>query len=69
MAKNRGDLPKVLNQKSARRLLEENGWTHTMGGKHLKMEKEGRRPITLPHHNRDYPKGLTQAILKQAGLK
>jgi len=61
---------KLLNQKSARKLLEENGWTMTVGGKHnIKMEKEGHRPITLPkHRNEDYSKGLTAAIKKAAGL-
>jgi predicted RNA binding protein YcfA (HicA-like mRNA interferase family) len=61
----------VLNQKSARKLLEENGWAMTRGGKHvIKMTKRGERPITLPHHKkRDYPPGLTAAILRQAGLK
>jgi predicted RNA binding protein YcfA (HicA-like mRNA interferase family) len=34
------------------------------------MTKPGDRPITLPHHkNRDYPPGLTNAILRQVGLK
>ena len=61
----------VLNQKAARKLLEEHGWTMTRGGKHVvKMTKPSERPITLPHHkNRDYPPGLTNAILRQAGLK
>lgn len=60
----------LLNQKSARKLLEANGWTKTRGGKHnIKMEKSGKRPITLPmHHGEDYSKSLTSAILKQAGL-
>ena len=42
----------------------------TRGGKHvMKMEKAGERPITLPHHRGEtYGKGLTAAILKQAGL-
>jgi len=42
----------------------------TRGGKHVvKMEKEGSRPITLPHHRgKSYSKGLTAAILRQAGL-
>jgi hypothetical protein len=39
----------VLNQKSARKLLEANGWTMTRGGKHVvKMTKPGERPITSP---------------------
>ena len=61
----------VLNQKSARKLLEQNGWAMVHGGKRVvKMTKPGARPITLPHHkNRDYPPGLTTAILRQAGLK
>jgi predicted RNA binding protein YcfA (HicA-like mRNA interferase family) len=65
-----GGLPKVLNQRTARRLLEQHGWTMTRGGKHMKMEKPGNRPITLPYHKgRDYSPGLTAAILRQAGLK
>lgn len=42
----------------------------TRGGKHVvKMEKEGLRPITLPYHRgKTYGKGLTAAIVKQAGL-
>jgi predicted RNA binding protein YcfA (HicA-like mRNA interferase family) len=63
-------LPRVLNQKTARALLESEGWTKTEGGKHqVKMEKAGCRPITLPDHKRrDYPVGMTRAILKEAGL-
>lgn len=61
----------TLNQKAAIRLLEEDGWTRTTGGKHqVKMVKRGSRPITLPSHKgRDYSKGLTAAILRQAGLR
>jgi predicted RNA binding protein YcfA (HicA-like mRNA interferase family) len=53
-----------------RKLLEAYGWVETVGGKHVvKMEKPGRRPITLPaNKRRDYPPGLRTAILKQAGL-
>jgi len=60
-----------LSQRQAKRLLERNGWTETIGAKHVvKMEKEGRRPITLPHHGgSDYSPSLTAAILRQAGLK
>ena len=62
---------KTLNQKAAIRLLEENGWKRTRGGKHqVKMTKPGSRPITLPvHKGRDYSRGLTAAILRQAGLR
>jgi len=64
-------IPRVLNQVKARKLLEADGWTKTIGGKHaVKMEKPGRRPITLPHHQgRDYSASLTHAILREAGLK
>jgi predicted RNA binding protein YcfA (HicA-like mRNA interferase family) len=61
----------TLDQKKAIKLLKENGWAQARGGKHqVKMKKSGCRPITLPHHKgRDYPPGLTHAILKQAGLR
>ncbi len=64
-------LPKTLTQRQARSLLEQNGWKCTIGGKHnVKMVKEGCRPITLPQHKGQvYPAGLTEAILKEAGLK
>lgn len=59
------------SQKKAIKLLRENGWTQSRGGKHqVKMIKPGCRPITLPRHKgRDYQPGLTSAILKQAGLQ
>jgi hypothetical protein len=66
-----GEPPKVLNQRSAKKLLEAHGWTETLGGKHVvKMEKLGRRPITLPHDKGTggYPPGLRSAILREAGL-
>jgi predicted RNA binding protein YcfA (HicA-like mRNA interferase family) len=61
---------KPLSQKSAKKLLEEHGWTETRGGKHtVKMDKPGHRPITLPmHRSNDYGRKPTAAILKQAGL-
>jgi predicted RNA binding protein YcfA (HicA-like mRNA interferase family) len=67
----RADLPKTLNQRTARALLEANGWVCTQGGKHvIKMEKPGQRPITLPaNKRRDYSPGLRSAILREAGLK
>ena len=63
--------PKRLNQKSAESLLRSVGWRRTLGGKHVvKMEKAGHRPITLPHHRGGtYSAFLTNAILRQAGLK
>jgi predicted RNA binding protein YcfA (HicA-like mRNA interferase family) len=61
----------TLNQKKAIKLLRENGWKQSRGGKHqVKMTKRGHRPITLPQHKgRDYPVGLARAIIRQAGLK
>lgn len=61
----------LLNQKSAQKLLEKNGWTKSIGGKHnVKMTKPGHRPITLPmHKGQDYSKGLSQSIRKAANLE
>lgn len=63
-------IPKTLNQKTAKALLEAHGWVETLGGKHnVKMEKPGQRPITLPHHKGgDYGAYLRSAILRQSGL-
>ena len=64
-------VPWVFNQRELKRLHKENGWTETLGGKHVvKMTKPGHRPITLPRHRgRDYSASLAAAILRQAGLK
>jgi predicted RNA binding protein YcfA (HicA-like mRNA interferase family) len=61
---------KLLNQKSAIKLLKKHGWTKTVGGKHgVKMVRSGDRPITLPtHRGGDYGLDLTRRILKQAGI-
>jgi predicted RNA binding protein YcfA (HicA-like mRNA interferase family) len=69
--KRRQQIPRTMNQREAQALLESNGWKRTLGGKHVvKMEKEGRRPITLPSCNGEqYSVGLTSRILTQAGLK
>ena len=63
-------MAKLLNQKSARKLLEAHDWVKPVGGEHnIKMEKPGIRPITLPmHKGADYSAGLTQSILKAAGI-
>lgn len=63
-------MPRLLSQKTTRKLLEEHGWTKTVGGKHnIKMEKPGKRPITLPKHKgADYSLGLTRSILKAANI-
>ena len=71
MPKAAGGIPKTLCQRTARALLEAEGWAYSVGGRHVvKMVKAGERPITLPdNHRRDYPAGLRDAILNQAGLK
>lgn len=63
--------PKSLNQRTMKKLLEENGWTEERGGRHVvKMTKPGHRPVTLPiHKSAVYGPGLCSAILTQAGLK
>lgn len=65
------EIKRAMTQKELKRLLEEHGWHATVGGKHqVKMEKQGERPITLPmHKGKAYAVGLTNAILKQAGIK
>lgn len=64
-------LPKRLSQATAKKLLEQEGWIKTLGGKHnIKMEKPGQRPITLPRHKGEtYSPGLTTGILRSAKLK
>jgi predicted RNA binding protein YcfA (HicA-like mRNA interferase family) len=59
----------TLNQKKAIKLLLDNGWTRSRGGKHqVKMTKPGCRPITLPQHKgRDYPMGLARRCLDRRG--
>jgi hypothetical protein len=62
----KGLQPKVDAQAPRRAWLAD-----TLGGKHnIKMVKDGEeRPITLPmHKGRDYSRGLTASILKQAGV-
>ncbi len=60
---------KLLSQKTAIKLLKSHGWKKGVGGNHaVKMSKDGAA-ITLPHcKGADYGKGLTAAILKQAGI-
>jgi hypothetical protein len=55
-----------------KRLLEANGWTEELGGKHVvKMTKPGHRPITLPHDKGGggYPVNLSVKIMRQAELR
>jgi predicted RNA binding protein YcfA (HicA-like mRNA interferase family) len=63
-------MAKLLDQRGAIRLLKADGWMQSRGGKHVvKMVKPGMRPVTLPHnHGEPYSKGLSAAVVKQAGL-
>lgn len=57
-----------MTQKEMIKLLTANGWTKTKGGKgaHVKLEKAGERPITIPHG--EINKYTERSIKKQAGL-
>ena len=60
-----------MTGKQLRKLLEENGWClDRISGSHHIMIREGCRSIPIPvHGSSDLPKGLLNAILKQAGIK
>ena len=60
-----------MTGKQLRKLLEENGWClDRISGSHHIMIREGNRSVPIPiHGNSDLPKGLLEAILKQAGIK
>ena len=53
------------------KIMKRNGWIlDRISGSHHVMVKEGRRSIPVPvHGKKDIPKGLANAILKQAGIK
>lgn len=57
-----------MTQKEMVKLLAANGWIKTKGGKgsHIKMEKRGERPITVPHG--ELNKYTERGIRKQAGI-
>src|ERR1700722_7111646 len=63
--------PAPLNYRAAVRLLVQNGYSMGTPARHgTKMVKEGASPVILPRHgNRSYGKGLTHAIVTQAGLQ
>lgn len=57
-------------QKQMKKRMETEGWVNTGGGKHvIKMSKPGHRPVTIPFCGGEtLDIGLSQAILKQAGI-
>ena len=60
-----------MNGKQLKRILEQNGWQlDRISGSHHIMIRAGRRSIPVPvHGSADLPKGLVNAILKQAEIK
>lgn len=60
-----------MTGKQLKKLLVESGWQlDRISGSHHITIREGRRSIPVPvHGNADLPKGLVNAILKQAGIK
>ncbi len=60
-----------MTGKALLKLFIVNGWQlDRIQGSHHIMVKEGMRAVPIPiHGNRDLPKGLESAILKQAGIK
>lgn len=57
-----------MTQKQMVKLLTSNGWVKSDGGKgsHIKMQKPGERPITVPHG--ELNKYTERGIKKEAGL-
>jgi len=53
------------------KILQKNGWiVDRISGSHHIMIREGKRAVPIPvHGNRDLPKGLLSAILRQTELK
>ena len=60
-----------MTGKQLKRVLEENGWRlDRVSGSHHIMIREGRWSVPIPiHGSADLPKGVLNAILKQAGIK
>lgn len=62
---------KRYTQKQLIKTLKDRGWEQSVGGKHqVKMVREGHRPVTIPEFRGEtLPVGLSQGILKQAGIE
>jgi predicted RNA binding protein YcfA (HicA-like mRNA interferase family) len=60
-----------MNGKDLSVILKENGWTlDRVKGSHHIFIKQGKRSIPVPiHGNKDLPRGLINAILKQAEIR
>ncbi len=58
-----------MKDKDLLKLLLKNGWElDRVNGSHHILKKE-EETLVLPVHGKDLPKGLLNALLKQAGLK
>ncbi|NMO95636.1 type II toxin-antitoxin system HicA family toxin [Paenibacillus lemnae] len=53
------------------RMIEEDGWYYIRStGDHYQYKHPSKKgKVTIPHPNKDLPKGTINSILKQAGLK
>ncbi len=62
---------KRYTQKQLIKTLKEHGWEQATGGKHqVKMVRQDHRPVTIPEFKGEtLPVGLSQTILKQAGIE
>jgi predicted RNA binding protein YcfA (HicA-like mRNA interferase family) len=60
-----------MDGKELVKLLKDHGWTlDHISGSHYIMVKTGMRAVPVPVHGaKDIPKGLTNRIMKQAGVK
>jgi predicted RNA binding protein YcfA (HicA-like mRNA interferase family) len=60
-----------MNGKDLSVILKEHGWTlDRVKGSHHIFVKQGKRSIPVPiHGNKDLPRGLINAILKQAEIR
>ena len=60
-----------MNGKELIKIMKKNGWIlDRINGSHHIMVREGERSIPVPvHGKKDIPKGLANAIQKQAGIK
>jgi predicted RNA binding protein YcfA (HicA-like mRNA interferase family) len=62
---------KIMTGNELLKLPPKNGWRLArISGSHHIVVKDGKRSIPVPiHGNKDLPKGLVAAILKQADIK
>jgi predicted RNA binding protein YcfA (HicA-like mRNA interferase family) len=59
-----------MTGKDVVKLLREHGWTvDRISGSHHILKRDGKTLSVPVHANRDLPKGLLVALLKEAGLR